>query len=95
MLQEVVGPADDANYANATFLLKHDTTEDGVVDFNLALDGDRLSTDAAPFIFQNTNPNGEFVFQTGANTTNRLIIDADGSVRVSSPSGDIPTITYE
>ena len=70
-------------------------------DLKMALDGDQLSSDAAPFIIQNTNPNGGIVFHTGATPIDRLTISADGnilvegSIRVSSPAGDIPTITYE
>ena len=84
---EGLGPVDSADYERAPFWLKHD-------GFNLGLDGDQLSSNAVPFIVQNTNPNGSIVFQTGATNIDRLIIDSDGNVKVSSPAGDIPTITY-
>ena len=77
----------------APFWLSHDGT-------NVALDGDQLSSDAEPFIIQNTNPNGGSVFHTGASPIDRLTIGADGnilvegSIKVSSPAGDIPAITY-
>ena len=78
-----LGPADNVDYEMAPFWLQHD-------GLNFALDGDQLSTDAVPFIIQNTNPNGGIVFKTGANDTERLIIDPDGTVKVLSPAGDIP-----
>jgi hypothetical protein len=83
-----LGPADSVDYGMAPFWLQHD-------GLNLALDGDQLSSDAVPFIIQNTNPSGGITFQTGATNIGRLIIDSDGNVKVSSPAGDIPTITYE
>jgi len=88
-----LGPANNVDYGMAPFWLSHDGT-------NVALDGDQLSSDAEPFIIQNTNPNGGIVFHTGASPTDRLTITAggnilvEGSVSVSSPSGDIPMITY-
>jgi len=88
-----LGPADNVDYGMAPFWLSHDGS-------NVALDGDQLSSDAEPFIIQNTNPNGGIVFHTGASPTDRLTITADGniqvegSVSVSRPAGDIPMITY-
>ena len=70
-----LGPADNVDYGTAPFLIMHD-------DLKIALDGDQLSSDAAPFIIQNTNPAGGITFQTGGNTTDRLTIAADGSVTI-------------
>lgn len=82
-----IGPADDADYTLAPFLLQHDGS-------NLGLDGDQISSDATPLIIQNTNANGAIVFRTGGNLADILILDTDGSCRVSSTAGDIPAITY-
>jgi hypothetical protein len=82
-----LGAADNVDYGMAPFWLRHD-------GFNLGLDGNRLSSDAVPLIIQNTNPGGGIVFHTGGDPTDRLIIDSEGTVRVSSPAGDIPSITY-
>ena len=83
-----LGPADNVDYEMAPFLLKHN-------GFNFGIDGDQLSTDAAPFIIQNSNTDGDIIFRTGAINIDRLVIDSDGNVKVPSPAGDIPTITYE
>ncbi len=77
-----IGPAGSADYAMAPFLLQHDS-------FNLGLDGDQLSTDAAPFIIQNTNLNGSIIFQTGGDTSDRLSINAYGTITMER-QGDIP-----
>ena len=88
-----LGSPENVDYSAAPFWLQHD-------GLNLALDGDQLSSDAEPFVIQNTNPNGGIVFKTGAIDADRLTITSsgdvliEGSVRVSSPAGDIPTITY-
>lgn len=70
-----LGPADAVDYRLSPFWLRHD-------DLNFAFDGDQISSDAPSFIIQNTNPDGNIVFHTGASTVDRMIIDSDGNVTI-------------